>query len=331
MSAEKKPGDPAEIPPFLQPKQSAKSGGAKPDQSAPPAKIEQAAEIPFFLRSNAPAEPERAPPVATPPPRPAPPKTDPGVLRAHTMARPVAPEPVNAPPPKPVTPAREASSEMPLFLRTPAPAPAPAAPKPPPVAAAPPPAPVAPDLGLPSLLSAEEVQRKLEAVNSQVEAAVWTPPVTKPVPEKPKRPDDEMASGPIDWESAPAIFDQMVTGIRRDRRSQERDVIDQNTKIEADWQHVLNSMRELQRKVANHRNLIYFTISRDNNEISIKVVDHGAKRGYSIYTLARHHPAGAHPTLNAVWLIEFPARERHYYDAKAAMAELVTRIAGSLA
>jgi hypothetical protein len=180
------------------------------------------------------------------------------------------------------------------------------------------------------ILSSDEIQRKLEAAAAQQKEQEWTPPPPTLVPERPKpKPGD--VQGPIDWDSATGIFDAMVTGIRKDRQQHERDTIDQTTKLEADWQHVLQSMRELQRKVQGHRNLIYFTISRDSTEISIKVVDHSSKRGYSIFTLARKHPTGAHPGLNAIWMIEFPARERHFYDAKEAMAELVSRIAGSLA
>lgn len=132
-------------------------------------------------------------------------------------------------------------------------------------------------------------------------------------------------------ESAAAIFEQMVSGIRRNREQHERKQQEQHSRLDADWRQVLESMRELQRKVQGHRNLVYFTISRDGQEISIKIVDYGVRSGFSIYTLARHHPEHKHQGLDAVWLLEFPDRETFYRDAKEAMAELVARVAGALA
>jgi hypothetical protein len=78
MSAEKKPGDPADIPPFLQ-----KRGTAKPAAPvkpvAPPKSGEEAVGIPFFLRPGAAkaaqgqrTEPKVAPPKEAPPPAPEP-------------------------------------------------------------------------------------------------------------------------------------------------------------------------------------------------------------------------------------------------------------------
>src|SRR5439155_5088473 len=107
----------------------------------------------------------------------------------------------------------------------------------------PPASPTAPsETGASPVLSSEEVQRKLEEANAQAVSKEWTPPPVTPVPERPKRPIDAPSTS-IDWESAPAIFDQMVSGIRKDRVSHEREMIDQNTKIESDWQHVIQTMR----------------------------------------------------------------------------------------
>src|SRR5581483_11366090 len=89
MSAEKKPGEPAEIPPFLQ-KRGTEKPAAPGKPAVPPSKTgEESVGIPFFLRSGAaaakPPSPQRtepkpgsapsgAPPVSQPAaPRPAPP------------------------------------------------------------------------------------------------------------------------------------------------------------------------------------------------------------------------------------------------------------------
>jgi len=304
MSADQKPDKPADVPPFLQ----STPGQSRDGNPKPVAKPDPAPEIPYFLRAGAaavPAEPN------TPRPKPAaptpPPTKDPGLLHSLvTKLRPASPPQSSPPPPRP-----SEDKPAPAFLRPEA-------------------QPPESEVELPGLLSPEEVQRKLEEVARATEKKDTGAPVT-PVPTNQPPPPPRAPSKPIDWESAPAIFEQMVEGIRRDRVSHEKEMLDQQSKIEQDWQHVLDSMRALQKKVEGHPNLIYFTISRDQQDISVKVADFSTKRGYSLFTLSRRHPAGAHPSLNAVWLIEFPAREWHYYDAKEAMAELVARIAGALA
>ncbi len=302
MSAGKKPDDPAEVPPFLQ----AKPGQSKDSAPRPADKPVKAPEIPYFLRGGpaAPAPDKPTPRTGEAASKPAAPP-DAGILRGYSSPPP-HPRPTSPPaPPKPdVTPA---------FLK---------------------PGAQLPENEIPvhaDLISSEEVQRKLDemARASEKDRSAEVPLVHQVT--APAKPAEPTRSTVIDWESAPAIFDQMVTGIRRDRQVQQRETQDQQSKIDADWQHVLESMRELERKVQGHPNLIYFTISRDQRDISVKLVDHNDKRGYSLFTLSRRHPAGAHPSLNAVWLIEFPLREWHYYDAKEAMAELVLRIAGHLA
>lgn len=162
------------------------------------------------------------------------------------------------------------------------------------------------------------------------------PPAAAPVPPdagrsaaQPSAPPPPPAKPKVD--SATAMFDQMVSGIRRDRAMQERQQQEQHSKLDTDWLQVLDSMRQLQRKVQSHANLQYFNISRDNQEVSVKITDHSTNRGFSLYTLARRHPHGKHMALDVVWLMEFPGREQYFHDAKEAMAELVSRIAGALA
>jgi hypothetical protein len=298
MSAEKKPEKTAEVPPFLQTKP------GQPMSPKPSPTVEAPPEIPYFLRAGASGLPPEKQPAAPKPAAPPPTtKQDPGLLFSLNTQRQQTPPPASPPPPEP--------KSAPAFLRPEAQLPE-------------------AEMHMPSpVLSAEEVQHKLDAMaraneKDQAAAPAVPPPSNEPPRQRPP-------TKTINWESAPEIFEQMVEGIRRDRVSHERDMLDLTTKIEHDWQHVLESMRELQRKVEGHPNLIYFTISRDQQDISVKVIDHSNKRGYSLFTLSRRHPGGAHPSLNAVWLVEFPAREWHYYDAKEAMAELVARIAGSLA
>ena len=162
-------------------------------------------------------------------------------------------------------------------------------------------------------------------------------PLGGPARTTPGRPDpvdipvvDSVGRRLVNWNSAPEMFDSMVNGIRRDRAAYEQQKKLWKEKMEADWQQVLSSMRELQRKVKDHPRILYFTISRDGLEIVIKITDY-SRRGFSHYTMARRHPYGQYDMLDVVWLIDLGGRELFYREPKEAMAELVARLAPLLA
>jgi hypothetical protein len=87
MSAEKKPGEPAEIPPFLQKRGTATADPGKPAESSKSG--EEPVGIPFFLRSGAAkAAPKVDPKVAS---SPAPQRAAPSHLAAASAPEPVSP------------------------------------------------------------------------------------------------------------------------------------------------------------------------------------------------------------------------------------------------
>lgn len=273
MSAEKKPGDPAEIPPFLQKKRGTEKPAAPGKPAAPPSKSgEEAVGIPFFLRSGAaakPSMPQRVDPtVATTPPSPA---------NAHS-----------APPGDLMSPDEVQKA----------------------IAAA----------------QAERLRQEQEAEAERLAYLESNHPTT-PQP----APSEKTGYKPIDWENATDIFDHMVTGIRKDRADNKREEHENKRKLETDWQHVVRSMQQLEQKVKGHPRIIYFNISRDQREITIKLVDESSKQRFRLITLTRDHPSDKFKQMEVVWLIEYAGRERYFLDAKEAMAEVVTMVAATLA
>jgi len=96
MSAEKKPGDPAEIPPFLQ-KRGAEKAAAPGKPGVPPSKSgEEPVGIPFFLRSGAAA--------SKPSPQRAEPRSGSAPANAQPMVQPAAPKQAPSSAPEPVAP-----------------------------------------------------------------------------------------------------------------------------------------------------------------------------------------------------------------------------------
>ncbi len=289
MSAEKKPGDPAEIPPFLQ-KRGAEKPAAPGKPAVPSSKSgEEAVGIPFFLRSGAaakPTTPQRVDPkVATAPPSPA---------NAHP-AHPVSP--------KPAPPAAREPASPPGDLMSPE--------------------------EVQKAIAAAQAERLRQEQEAEAERLAYLQGNHGAQPQP--APSAKTGYKPIDWENATDIFDHMVTGIRKDRADNKREEHENKRKFETDWQHVVRSMQQLEQKVKGHPKVIYFNISRDQREITVKLVDETSKQRYRLITLTRDHPSGKFKQMEVVWLTEYAGRERYFMDAKEAMAEVVTIVAATLA
>jgi hypothetical protein len=75
----------------------------------------------------------------------------------------------------------------------------------------------------------------------------------------------------------------------------------------------------------------HFIISKDDTEITIKIIDPNARRNYSYYILSRNHPEKKYPGLDVVWLSEFGEGDRNFREPSEGLAELVRAIAPKLA
>jgi hypothetical protein len=298
MSAEKKPGSPADIPPFLQKKGTASADPAKPAAPGGSKGGDEPSGIPFFLRKG-PAAPREQKPV---------------------------PPPVTQPPLNPPSSAAPSRAATPTRSVPPAPAvPAPAAPS--------------MDMSPPGdLMSPEEVQKALAQAqadrlraeqDADAERLAFLNSGHEVKAQEPK--EDRAGYKPIDWNSAEQIFEHMVSGIRKDRADNKREENEGKRKLETEWQNVVRSMQALQAKVKGNPRVIYFNISRDQREITVKMVDETSRQRSRIMTLTRDHPTGKFKQMEVVWLIEFAGHERYFADPKEAMADLVTSVAACLA
>ena len=150
----------------------------------------------------------------------------------------------------------------------------------------------------------------------------------------------DLPSAPSPTESAPKpraatdsavdLLDQQLAGIRTYRDETVLSEKARAAQVDAEWIRVLVSIRQLKAKIEKHPKVQHFTISRDEQEVSIKVED-SSKRGYSYYVLGRRHPTGKYDDPGVVWMCELGGEELSYKQAKEAMADLVRRIAPRLA
>ena len=76
---------------------------------------------------------------------------------------------------------------------------------------------------------------------------------------------------------------------------------------------------------------VQFAISRDANEVSIKIADPREKRGHRYFLLTRNHPEGKYVGAEKVYLREFGREDESFDEPSRAMEELIMRIASTLA
>lgn len=131
-------------------------------------------------------------------------------------------------------------------------------------------------------------------------------------------------------DSAVDLLDQQLEGIRNYRDETLQGEKGRAAKVDNEWIEVLKSIRELQAKVKDNPKIHHFTISRDQQEVSVKIED-SSKRGHSYYILSRRHPTGKFADLGVIWLCELGGDELSYKQPKDAMADLVRRLAPRLA
>ena len=128
-----------------------------------------------------------------------------------------------------------------------------------------------------------------------------------------------------------ALLDRQLQGIRSTREEMQKSVNSRAAYLDAEWSKMLESVRNLQMKLQRHPKVQHFVISKDESEVSIKILDTGARRNYNFYILGRNHPEKKYPGMDVVWLSEFGEGERNFREPSEALAELVRTIAPKLA
>lgn len=128
-----------------------------------------------------------------------------------------------------------------------------------------------------------------------------------------------------------ALLERQLQGIRSTRAEIEKSVSHRSVYLDAEWQKVVDSTRKLQERLRRHPKVQHFVISKDDTEITIKIMDPSARRNYCYYILSRNHPEKKYPGMDVVWLSEFGEEDRNFREPSEALAELVRAIAPRLA
>ena len=101
--------------------------------------------------------------------------------------------------------------------------------------------------------------------------------------------------------------------------------------MDAEWLQLVESVRRFQQKLSGDARIQAFSVSRDQQEVLLKITDRCATQGYCSVILARRHPEGKYTELDGAWLLELSKQDAFYPSPKSAMEEFVHRLAPRLA
>lgn len=153
--------------------------------------------------------------------------------------------------------------------------------------------------------------------------------VPQPPPEAPAAATAAPPTG--GWSSASELLEQRLHSIRSFRGEAQKEPAQKLGAFEQAWDQVVSSMRELQQRLQGDARVPLFSISRNQREISAKIVDTGSRRGHAYLILSPEHPEGKYRGQLTVWLREFGEADVSYDDPHEAMRHFVDRIARKLA
>jgi pSer/pThr/pTyr-binding forkhead associated (FHA) protein len=180
-----------------------------------------------------------------------------------------------------------------------------AAPPPPPRPAAPPPPPPRPAMPAPSMPA---------------------PSMPAPAFPAPSFPAGSESMGDITSQ-----FERQLQSVRAYREEAQAGTLNKKAKVDQLWAAMIVNMRALQNRLSKDKRVLSFAISRDSNEVSVKVADPREKRGHRYFLLTRNHPDGKYTGLEVAYLREFGREDQNFEEPAKAMDELIMRIAATLA
>lgn len=165
-----------------------------------------------------------------------------------------------------------------------------------------------------------------------------------PPPPKPAMPTPSFPSMPAPSMPAPALpraaesmgditsqFERQLQSVRAYREEAQGATLNKKAKVDQMWAEMIVKMRALQNRLSTDKRVLSFAISRDSNEVSVKVADAREKRGHRYFLLTRNHPDGKYTGLEVVYLREFGREDQSFDEPAKAMDELIMRIAATLA
>jgi pSer/pThr/pTyr-binding forkhead associated (FHA) protein len=126
------------------------------------------------------------------------------------------------------------------------------------------------------------------------------------------------------------LLEQQIRGIQSRRQEVEQTQRSVKEQFEHEWREAIRAARELQGQLHGNAKVIYYVVTRDEQEVSVKIAD-GSKRGSANLILSRRHPESGKVQEGYVWFGVFGEESRSYREPKIALEDFVRRVASKLA
>jgi hypothetical protein len=152
-----------------------------------------------------------------------------------------------------------------------------------------------------------------------------------PAPAMPSMPAPAMPPAHDSMGDITSQFERQLQSVRAYREEAQAGTLNKKQKVDALWADMITKMRALQNRLSKDKRVLSFAISRDANEVSVKVADTREKRGHRYFLLTRNHPDGKYTGLEVVYLREFGREDQTFDEPAKSMDELIMRIAATLA
>mgnify|MGYP001577293411 CR=1 FL=1 len=131
-------------------------------------------------------------------------------------------------------------------------------------------------------------------------------------------------------DSVAGLLERQIQGIQNQRSEVENTMRTAKESFEQQWRDAITGARALQAKLQGNRKVLYYVVSRDEQEVSAKISD-TSKRGFCNLVLSKRHPEKGNVQEGIVWFGEFGDEPRAYKEPKDALEDFVRRIASKLA
>lgn len=131
-------------------------------------------------------------------------------------------------------------------------------------------------------------------------------------------------------DSVAGLLERQIQGIQNQRSEVENTMRTAKESFEQQWRDAITGARALQAKLQGNRKVMYYVVSRDEQEVSVKISD-TSKRGFCNLVLSKRHPEKGNVQEGIVWFGEFGDEPRAYKEPKDALEDFVRRIASKLA
>lgn len=141
----------------------------------------------------------------------------------------------------------------------------------------------------------------------------------------PKKPAD--AASP---NSVGGLLEQQIQGIRSQRQDYQDTTRTRREQFDQAWREAITAVRELKSRVGTDPRVLFYVISRDEQETNVKLKDNSS-HGFCNLTLSRRHPIKETVAEGIVWFAETGDEPRSYTNTKEALQDFVRAIASRLA